>query len=125
VDGRGGAFVVHATPQRIRIKIPRWQRRHDNFAVLQRALESRAGVLCVRVNLAGIVINCSDGFEIASVRDCFAGLELTLAVDPCTFRLTCPGAANRPRSTRSPRFTEFEFRRLYRQAGHRNCDEAI
>jgi hypothetical protein len=73
--------VVHRTPHRIRIKIPQWQRHHDNFAVLRRALESRPGVLCVRVNplAASIVINCSDGFEIASVRDCFAGLELLLA----------------------------------------------
>jgi hypothetical protein len=80
MDGRSGAFVVHRTPHRIRIKIPQWQRQDDNFAVLRRALESRPGVLCVRVNplAASIVINCSDGFEIASVRDCFAGLELFL-----------------------------------------------
>lgn len=73
--------MVHRTPHRIRIKIPQWQRHHDNFAVLRRALESRPGVLCVRVNplAASIVINCSDGFEIASVHDCFAGLELLLA----------------------------------------------
>ncbi len=73
--------MVHRTPHRIRIRIPRWQQRHDNFTALQRALESRAGVLCVRVNplAASIVITCSDGFEIASVRDCFAGLALRLA----------------------------------------------
>jgi hypothetical protein len=73
--------VVHRTTHRIRIKIPGWQRHDDNFAVLRRALESRPGVLCVRVNplAASIVINCSDGFEIASVHDCFAGLELPLA----------------------------------------------
>jgi hypothetical protein len=75
--------VVHLTPHRIRIRIPRWQRHHDNFAVLRLALESRPGVVCVRVNAlaASIVIDCHDEFEIASVRDCFAGLELLLA--PC------------------------------------------
>jgi hypothetical protein len=75
--------VVHLTPHRIRIRIPRWQRHHDNFAVLQRALESRPGVVCVRVNplAASIVIHYRDEFEIGSVRDCFAGLELLLA--PC------------------------------------------
>jgi hypothetical protein len=73
--------VVHLTPHRIRIKIPRWQRHHDNFAVLQRALESRPGVVCVRVNplAASVAIHCGDGFEIASVRDCFTGLKLRLA----------------------------------------------
>jgi hypothetical protein len=80
--------VVHRTAHRIRIKIPRWRRHHDNFTALQRALESRAGVLCVRVNplAASIVINCSDGFEIASVRDCFAGLALLLAPSGLTAR---------------------------------------
>jgi hypothetical protein len=83
MDARSGAFVVHLTPRRIRIKIPRWRRHPDNFAVLQRALESRPEVVCVRVNplAASIVIHCGDGFEIASVRDCFAGLEFFLA--PC------------------------------------------
>jgi len=83
MDGKSRAFVVHRTAHRVRIRIPRWQRHHDNFALLQQALESRAGVLCVRVNplAASIVINCSDGLEIASVRDWFAGLELQLA--PC------------------------------------------
>ena len=83
MDGRSRAFVVHRTAHRVRIRIPRWQRHHDNFALLQQALESRAGVLCVRVNplAASIVINCSDGLEIASVRDWFAGLDLQLA--PC------------------------------------------
>ena len=83
MDATSGAFVVHLTPHRIRIRIPRWQRLHDNFAILQRALESRPGVVWVRVNplAASIVIHCRDAFEIASVRDCLAGLELLLA--PC------------------------------------------
>jgi hypothetical protein len=81
MDATSGAFVVHLTQHRIRIKIPRWQRLHDNFAVLQRALESRPGVICVGVNplAASIVIHCRDGFAIACVRDCFTGLELLLA----------------------------------------------
>jgi hypothetical protein len=81
MDAMSGAFVVHLTQHRIRIKIPRWQRLHDNFAVLQRALESRPGVICVGVNAlaASIVIHCRDGFAIACVRDCFTGLELLLA----------------------------------------------
>ena len=75
--------MVHLTPHRIRIKIPRWRRHHDNFALLQRALESRAGVVRVRVNplAASIVIHCRDGFEIASVGDCVAGLEI---LAPCS-----------------------------------------
>ena len=72
--------MVHRTPQRVRVKIPRWQRQDDNFAALQRALERRSDVVCVRVNAlaASIVIHCRDGFEIASAGDCFAGLELVL-----------------------------------------------
>jgi hypothetical protein len=72
--------VVHRTPQRIRVKIPQWQRQDDNFAGLQRALERRPDVVYVRVNAlaASIVIHCRDGFEIASVRDCFVGFELVL-----------------------------------------------
>jgi hypothetical protein len=70
--------VVHRTPQRIRVKIPQWQRQNDNFVALQQALERRPDVVCVRVNAlaASVVIHCRDGFEIASVRDCFAGLAL-------------------------------------------------
>jgi hypothetical protein len=88
MDARSGAFVVHLTPHRIRVKIPRWRRQHGNFALLQRALESRAGVVCVRVNplAASIVICCGDGFEIASLGDCFAALELRLAPSPARER---------------------------------------
>jgi len=68
------------TPHRIRIKIPQWERQDDNFATLQRVLERRPGVVSVHVNalVASIVIHCNDGFEIASVRPCFEGLELVL-----------------------------------------------
>jgi hypothetical protein len=74
------AFVVHRTPQRIRIKIPRWERRDHDFAALRRALERCPGVVCVRVNAlaASVVIHCGDEFEIMSVRHCFVGLELIL-----------------------------------------------
>jgi hypothetical protein len=74
------AFVVHQTPQRIRIKIPRWERRDHDFAALRRALERCPGVVCVRVNalVASVVIHCGDEFEIMSVRHCFVGLELVL-----------------------------------------------
>jgi hypothetical protein len=80
MDARSRAFVVHRTPQRIRIKIPRWERQDDNFAALRRALGKCPGVVCVRVNAlaASIVIHCGDEFEIASVRHCFVGLELVL-----------------------------------------------
>jgi hypothetical protein len=80
MDARSGAFVVHRTPQRIRVKVPQWQRQDDNFAAVQRALERRPDVVCVRVNAlaASIVIHCHDGFEIPSAGDCFAGLELVL-----------------------------------------------
>jgi hypothetical protein len=72
--------VVHRTPQRIRIKIPRWRRQDHDFAALQRALERCPGVVCVRVNalVASVVIHCGDEFEITSVRHCFVGLELVL-----------------------------------------------
>jgi hypothetical protein len=72
--------VVHLTPHRIRIKIPHWERQHDNFAALRRAIEKCPGVVSVRVNalVASVVIYCRDGFEIASVRHCFEGLELVL-----------------------------------------------
>ena len=84
MDARSRAFVVHLTPHRIRIKIPRWERQDARFAALQRLLERRPGVTCVQVNalVAGIVIHCGDGFEIASVRDCFVGLELVLPATP-------------------------------------------
>ena len=79
-DAGSRAFVVHLTPHRVRIKIPRWQQQDDSFAALQRLLERRSDVVRVRVNplAASIVIHCRDGFEIASVRDCFASLELVL-----------------------------------------------
>jgi len=80
MDAGSRAFVVHRTPQRIRIKIPRWERRDHDFAVLRRGLERCPGVVCVRVNalVASVVIHCGDEFEIMSVRHCFVGLELVL-----------------------------------------------
>jgi hypothetical protein len=80
MDARGRAFVVHRTPQRIRIKIPRWERQNRDFAALQQALERCPGVVAVRVNtlVASVVIHCGDEFEIMSVRHCFVGLELVL-----------------------------------------------
>jgi len=72
--------VVHRTPQRIRIKIPRWVRQDHDFAALQRALERCPGVVSVRVNalVDSVVIHCHDEFEITSVRHCFVGLELVV-----------------------------------------------
>ena len=72
--------MVHLTPHRIRIKIPQREREDAYFATLQRLIERRPGVVCVRVNalVASLVIHCRDGFDIASVRHCFAGLELIL-----------------------------------------------
>src|SRR5260370_1708448 len=80
MDARSRAFVVHRTPQRIRIKIPRWERQDRDFAARKRALERCRGVVSVRVTVlaASVVIHCGDGFEITSVRHCFAGLELVL-----------------------------------------------
>lgn len=80
MDARSRAFVVHRTPQRIRIKIPQWERQDDNFAALRRALEKCPAVVCVRVNAlaASIVIHFDHEFEVASVRHFFAGLELVL-----------------------------------------------
>jgi hypothetical protein len=105
--------VVHLTPHRIRIKIPRWQHQQGNFAVLQRPLASCPGVVCVRVNppAASIVIHCGDGFEIASVGDCFANLELLLA--PCGLpdRSRQIGRAQRVRhDAQSARFGGFILR---------------
>ncbi len=76
------AVVVHLTPHRIRIKIPGWERRDANFAALQGKLEMCPGVTHVQVNalVASVVICCSDGFQIASARLCFTGLELVLPV---------------------------------------------
>jgi len=72
--------VVHRTPQRIRIKIPRWERQDHDFAALQRALERCPGIVCVRVNalVASVVIHCRGDFEITSVRHYLVGLELVL-----------------------------------------------
>jgi len=77
MDARSRAFVVHRTPQRIRIKIPRWERQDHDFAALQRALERCPGVVSVRVNalVGSVVIHCHDEFEITCVRHCFVGLE--------------------------------------------------
>ncbi len=72
--------MVHRTRQRIRIKIPRWERQDHDFAALQRALERCPGVVSVRVNalVASVVIHCRDEFEITSIRHCFVGLELVV-----------------------------------------------
>src|SRR5258707_8586220 len=80
MDARSRAFVVHRTPQRIRIKIPRWVRQDHDFAAMQRALERCPGVVSVRVNalVDSVVIHCHDEFEITSVRHCFVGLELVV-----------------------------------------------
>jgi len=74
------AFVVHLTPQRIRLKIPGWERQEVHFSALRRVLEKRPDVVSVGVNalVASVVIHCRDGFEIASLRGCFRGLELVL-----------------------------------------------
>src|SRR5215831_4539880 len=92
MDARSGAFVVHLTPHRIRIKIPRWKRHDAYFAALQRELERRPDVILVQVNalVASVVIHCRDGFDITSVRHCFTGLELVL-----------PGSDRRPRQIAS------------------------
>jgi hypothetical protein len=76
------AVVVHRTPHRIRIKIPGWERRNADFAALRGKLEMCPGVTHVHVNalVASIVIRCRDGFQIASARLCFTGLELVLPV---------------------------------------------
>jgi hypothetical protein len=76
------AVVVHLTPHRIRIKIPGWERRDAAFVTLQDKLAQCPGVVCVRVNalVASIVVHCGDGFQIASARRCFTGIELVLPV---------------------------------------------
>src|SRR5215475_11743385 len=83
MDATNRAFVVHLTPPRIRIKIPQRERQDAYFATVQRALERHSGVVFVRVNplVGSVVIHCLDGFAIASVGHCFAGLELVLP--PC------------------------------------------
>jgi hypothetical protein len=80
MDAMGRACVVHLTPHRIRIKLPRRERQDTYFAELQRALERHPDIVSVRVNalVASIVIHCRDGFEITSVRNCFVGFELVL-----------------------------------------------
>ena len=108
--------MVHLTPHRIRVKIPQWQRRDDNFAALQRALERRPGVVFVRVNalVASIVIHCRDGFEIASVRDCVAGLEWVLPPSGSTARARQIASAQRvgDGSETSSRLVAFAVRLL-------------
>src|SRR5258708_36589402 len=95
MDARSRDFVVHRTPQGIRIKIPRWERQDRDFAALQRALERGPGVVSVRVNVlaASVVIHCGAGFEITSVRHCFPGLELVLPA---------PGPPARPWARATP-----------------------
>jgi hypothetical protein len=76
------AVVVHLTPHRIRIRIQGWERRDAGLRALQGKLEACPGVIHVRVNalVASLVIHCDDGFQIASARHCFVGLELVLPV---------------------------------------------
>jgi hypothetical protein len=99
--------VVHLTPHRMRIKIPLWERQHDNFAALRRVLERHPGVVAVRVNalVASVVIHGGEGFEIASVRHCFAGLELVFPAprSPASLRARqiAPARHIRDRSRRS------------------------
>jgi hypothetical protein len=80
MDARSRAFVAHVTQHRVRIKIPHRQGQYAYFAALQRLLAARPDVTSVHVNalVASIVIHCRDGFEMTSMGDCFAGLELVL-----------------------------------------------
>jgi hypothetical protein len=80
MDATNRAFVVHLTPYRIRIKIPRRQRQNGYFTALQQTLAGHPGITSVHVNalVASIVIYCDPGFEITSVSHCFVGLELVL-----------------------------------------------
>jgi hypothetical protein len=93
------AIVVHLTPRRIRIKIPGWERRDADFTALQRRLEACADVIHVRTAplAASLVVHCRDGFEIASARHCFTGLELLLPTSAIasTERRTWQTAASR------------------------------
>jgi hypothetical protein len=92
------AVVVHLTPHRIRIKIPGWERRDAVFVALQGKLEGCPGVTHVRVNalVASVVIHCGEGFQIAAVGRCFAGLELVIPVSATV------GAQQRTRQIASP-----------------------
>jgi hypothetical protein len=81
---KSAAFVVHQTPNRIRIKIPERQGQHAYFAALQRTIGEYPDVIAVNVSplVASVVIHCRDGFEINSLRHPFLDLELPPASSP-------------------------------------------
>ncbi len=80
MDARSRAFVVHRTPNRIRIKIPGRERHDSYFATLQRMLATHHDIIAVCINplVASIVIYCRNEFDIASVDRCLIDCELVL-----------------------------------------------
>jgi hypothetical protein len=72
------AFVVHRTPTRIRIKIPKRRGEQAYFAALERVLGEHPDVLRVHVNplTAGVIIECRKGFDLTAQHRRFLGLEI-------------------------------------------------
>lgn len=72
------AFVVHRTPTRVRIKIPKRRRQQVYFESLERVLHQHPDVLQVHSNplTAGVIIECRKGFELTVQHRRFLGLEM-------------------------------------------------
>src|SRR5919204_2729520 len=72
------AFVVHRTPTRIRIKIPKRRRQQAYFAALARVLAEHPDIIRVHANplTAGVIIECRKGFDLTAQHRRFLGLEM-------------------------------------------------
>jgi hypothetical protein len=72
------AFIVHRTPTRIRIKIPKRRRQPAYFAALERVLGKHPDVVRVHSNplTAGVIIECRKGFDLTAQHRRFLGLEM-------------------------------------------------
>lgn len=72
------AFVVHRTPTRIRIKIPKRRRQQAYFAAVERVLVEHTDVVRVHSNplTAGVIIECRNGFDLTAQHRRFLGLEV-------------------------------------------------
>ncbi len=114
--------MVHRMPQRVRIKIPRWERQDDNFAALRRALERCPGVVSVRVNAlaASVVIHCGDEFgpwarQIAPARRIHDHSTRAISLVGLVVKLTIAIATRRPYALITELILEAAVQALVRQ----------
>lgn len=78
MSGPSHAYVLHRTPNRLRMKVP--DRRGDRafFRSLQRTLSLHPDVFRVEVNprSASVIVRCQGNFDLASINNPFLGLSL-------------------------------------------------